>query len=68
MDAEAVFAEIDDWCKNRCDKLREKMDPYIMDGGDLDAAEYRRQLGQHQAYMAMRSYLHGAVRALLKGE
>lgn len=51
--------EMDDWCIKRCAKLREKMDPHIMAGGSLDDPQYRCQLGEHRAYMAMRSYIHG---------
>ena len=57
-----LLSDIDDWCVKRQAALRKQMDPYIMGGGNLDDPQYRVQLGEHRAYMAMRSYIHGTLK------
>lgn len=54
---------MDDWCIKRMKGLSEQMEPYIMGGGNLDDPQYRFQLGEHRGYMAMRSFIHGALRS-----
>lgn len=50
----------DDWCKRQIAKLSAIMNPYVMQGLDLDAPDYRHLLGQHHAFMRMRSFIHGS--------
>ena len=57
---------LDEWCVKRCAAISEQTTPHITDGGNLDDPQYRHWLGQHTAYMAMRSYLHGSIAALRK--
>ena len=64
-EAERGLAVMDEWIVNRQAKLRKGMDTYLLSGGDLNGPAYRQQLGQHQAFMAMRSYIHGSLRAIL---
>jgi hypothetical protein len=54
---EEVFAAMDDWCRKRLASLTAHTTPMIMGGMDLDDPEYRRLLGQHQAYHHMRSFI-----------
>ena len=54
---------MDDWCVKRVARLRDPMESHVMKGRSLDDPEYRRQLGQSQAYHAMRSFIHGCLRA-----
>lgn len=61
-------AVIDRWCVKQMGKLSDEMHPFLLAGGDLRDPEYRHQLGQHAAFMRMRSYLHGAVRAHLSNQ
>ena len=56
------MSAMDAWCVKRMKKLSEQMEPYIMGGGKLDDPQYRFQLGEHRGYMAMRSFIHGALR------
>lgn len=56
--------ELDAWCSDRMDKLLQGMETYVMSGGNMDDAQYRQRLGQHQAYAAMRSHIHRARAAL----
>jgi hypothetical protein len=66
-DIAKLAAELDRWCVRQNDELSQAMNPYIMAGGSIDDPQYRQQLGQHQAFMRMRSYIHGALRAHLQG-
>ena len=52
-DIEALAA----WCANRCDHLNGRMASYIMGGGNLDDPDYRMMLGEHRAYMKVRSHI-----------
>lgn len=54
------WAAMDEWCQRQCEKLGLPMTEHIMDGGSLNLPNYRQQLGQHQAFMRMRSFIHGA--------
>lgn len=56
----ADWQVIDDWCKKQCDRLSAVMEPHIMRGGSLRDPHYRWQLGQHQALMRVRSFIHGS--------
>ena len=70
MDVEAVAAEMDAWCRKRIAQMTPEQERHVMSGGSLDDPRYRTLLGRHQAYMAMRSYIHGSRRQHLieKGE
>lgn len=57
---EEIAAGLDDWCKDRAARLTEKAGAHILAGRSLDAPRYRMMLGEHRAYMAMRSFIHGA--------
>jgi len=59
--SEEAWHAMDDWCRKRSADLLQTMEPYIMGGGSTDDAQYRQQLGQSQAYAAMRSFIHGAL-------
>lgn len=61
--ADRAIAEMDAWCVKQIARLRGRLDPYIMAGGDLDDPEYRHWHGQHAAFMRMRSFLHGSLRS-----
>ena len=50
---------MDDWCRKQMAALSERTTPMVMNGVDLDSPEYRRLLGQHQAFHKMRSFIHG---------
>lgn len=57
MDA---WDEMDAWCTSAAKSLTDATSKMLLDGCGLDDAEYRRLFGQHQAFMQMRSYIHGA--------
>lgn len=59
-------AALDEWCAERIEKLLTGMETYIMSGGKPNNPNYRQQLGQHQAYSAMRSFISGSKRATPK--
>ena len=69
-EAEQIMTGLDDWCKKRARRLTERASQHILRGHDpkLIDPEYRAWLGEHRAYTAMRSYIHGSLRAVLKGE
>lgn len=58
------LAELDAWLKKQCSRLKARMHPHILKGRSLDDPAYRTDLGQHQAFMRMRSYIHGTAAAL----
>ncbi len=58
-----AWDEMDNWCAERAAKISAKAGQHVMDGGKLTAPKYRTMLGKHQAYMAMRSFIHGARKA-----
>lgn len=55
------------WLVARIEGMGEIMNGYIMAGSSLDGPQYRLHLGQHIAYMAMRSFISGCKRDHLKG-
>lgn len=57
------LAQLDKWLRKQCDALTLPMGWHIMAGRSLEDPQYRLQLGQHQAYMRVRSYLSGARKA-----
>lgn len=59
---------MDDWCIKRLNHLRAPMEYHVMKGRSVDDPEYRRQLGQGQAYLAMRSFIHGCLSPSLKDQ
>lgn len=64
MDKQDELAGLDEWVVAQQTKLRKGMDTYLLSGGDTEAPVYRQQLGQHQAFSRIRSYLHGSRAAL----
>lgn len=50
---------LDKWLVEQCIALGKVMQPYIMAGGDLSDPQYRQQLGEHQGYMRVRSFISG---------
>jgi len=57
--ADDAVAEMDEWCKRRLAKLLARSNDHIRLGRDLNDPDYRLLLGEHRAYMAMRSFIHG---------
>jgi hypothetical protein len=57
MTAEQERAAVVAWAVKRSNRLRDEMADYIMKGGDIETPEYRSQLGEGRAYMALRSFL-----------
>lgn len=53
----------DAWCMERLRRLQSRCEPYL-EQMVLEDPEYRRLLGQHQAFMEMRSYLSGVRKDL----
>lgn len=51
---------MDDWCRAQCQKLLGQTNPHILKGRDLNDREFRRLLGQSQAFLKMRSFIHGS--------
>ncbi len=49
---------MDEWCRSKLASLSLQSAPYVPDR--LEHPEFRRLLGQHQAFMRMRSFIHGA--------
>lgn len=58
-----VLEEADQWCVQRLLNLQLQSAPYV-EIMALEHPEYRRLLGQHQAFMQMRSYISGSRKAL----
>ena len=56
------FAELDDWCKSRADRVSAEAAAHLNRGLPLNAPDYRTMLGEHRAYLAVRSYIHGTLR------
>jgi hypothetical protein len=52
--------QIDDWARRRQAALVERSNEHIRRGRDLNDPDYRVILGEHRAYMALRSFIHGA--------
>lgn len=55
--------DIDAWLKARCEHLSRAMNEHLAGQLSLDDPKYRVMLGQHQAYMTVRSYISGCRRA-----
>lgn len=53
-------ATIDAWCQKRINRLTADCAAHLVSSGDLNDPDYRAKLGEHRAYMAMRSFIHGA--------
>lgn len=56
---------LDAWCKARAARLTEKAGAHILAGKGTNAPAYRTLLGEHRAYMAMRSFIHGSRASVL---
>jgi hypothetical protein len=52
-------AQIDAWCKSRADNVSAQAEVHLKKGLPLNAPNYRTMLGEHRAYLAMRSFIHG---------
>lgn len=61
-EAQRIADGLDVWCKRRASLLSGEMHKHIMAGRSLEDPRYRTLLGRHQAYMAMRSYIHGSLK------
>lgn len=55
------WEEMDAWCRRKQASLSLQSAPYVPH--HLEHPEYRRLLGQHQAFGKMRSFIHGAKEA-----
>lgn len=53
------LAEMDAWCEKRVEALSRRAGRHVMRAGSLQAPRYRTILGEHRAYSAMRSFIHG---------
>lgn len=51
---------VEEWCAKQCAKLSDEASAHIMSGGDMNDPTYRSMLGQSQAFMRVRSFIHGA--------
>ena len=60
MDTDA-FAALDEWCMKRAARVSEQAQQHIRKGKSLTAPDYRTLLGEHRAYLAMRSFIHGSL-------
>lgn len=56
-----VLDSLDRWCVKQMACLSAEMQPYLMAGGSTEDPQYRQQLGQHQAFMRMRSFISGST-------
>ena len=54
---------MDEWCKARAARISESVCDHLKRGGSLDDPNYRAWLGEHRAYLAMRSFIHGSLDA-----
>jgi hypothetical protein len=54
------WGEMDAWCTKRAAELSGKASEHIVAGRSLEEPHYRTILGEHRAYLAMRSFIHGA--------
>lgn len=61
---EVERVEIDEWCAKRLTNLTERSNQHIKAGRKLDDPDYRLLLGEHRAYMAVRSFIHGSRAAI----
>lgn len=59
---------LDQWCSRRLNVLNERSASHIRAGRSVTAPDYRFLLGEHRAYMAVRSYIHGSRASLKEGE
>lgn len=57
------WREMDEWCRKRAAVLTERSNQHIRSGRSLDDPDYRLLLGEHRAYLAMRSFIHGSLTA-----
>lgn len=60
---EPAAQEIDDWCRKQIAALASVAERAVRTQADLTSPGYRRLLGQHQAYMRVRSFISGARKA-----
>lgn len=58
-----AWQAMDDWCREQSKKLLAQTNPHILKGSDLNDREFRRLLGQSQAFLRMRSFIHGSRNA-----
>lgn len=63
-----AWKAMDDWCRKQMQALKARSEPHVMSGGDLNDPEYRRLLGQHQAFSRMRSFIHGSTQPHTGGD
>lgn len=56
------WAAMDEWCRARSEHLTQRAGEHIEAGKSPYDPDYRVLLGEHRAYMAMRSFIHGAIR------
>jgi hypothetical protein len=54
-----AWAEMDDWCKRRAEKMSRKFTQGFHEKRGLDDRMMRHWLGEASAYAAMRSFIHG---------
>jgi hypothetical protein len=53
---------VSDWCGKRATALNEKCGRHVMAGHSTNLPWFRKFGGEHQAYMAVRSFIHGALK------
>jgi hypothetical protein len=64
-DIDRIIDEIDGWLTRRADRLSNQANRHLRKNGDVYDPDYRAALGEHRGYLAVRSYIHGVVRARL---
>lgn len=60
---EDAWAAMDAWCVRQGERVAAKMEPHVMAGGSLDDRQFRRWLGESNALLRMRSFIHGSRNA-----
>lgn len=49
----------DGWCAKKLGQISPILHKHVLAGRDLNSPHYRRLLGEADAYMKMRSFIHG---------
>lgn len=66
-DVSGALSIMDEWCVKKLEQLSPVLHKHVLAGRDLNSPHYRRMLGEADAYMKMRSFIHGC-RAPAQGE
>jgi hypothetical protein len=55
--------QIDEWARARASKWTDWSSDFVMRGGDLNDPVFRKRLGEHAAFMELRSYISAGRKA-----